>query len=153
MSESLLSTAALPSTLSIGSGRADPTREMSSLGVSSVGTSTLGGRQRSFAEVLSIADRAPQDAKTQVDPSRDAAERLVATTLVEPILKQLRESVHIAPPFGPGKGEQSFQSIADAHTAKEVVKSKNFALVDRLAQELRSGSASLAGEQAQEISA
>lgn len=143
MSESLLSTATLPSTLAFDASR----------GGASLGVSSLRDRQRSFAEVLSIADRSPQDANSKVDPSRDAAERLVATTLVEPILKQLRESVNIAPPFGPGKGEQSFRGIADAHTAKEIVKSKSFGLVDRLAQQMRERSMQIHEMHAQETPA
>jgi len=142
MPESLLSTATLPSTLAFDAARTGAT----------LGDSSLGARQRSFAEVLAISDRSPQDVNSKVDASRDAAERLVATSVVEPILMQLRESLNIAPPFGPGKGEESFRGIADAHTAKEIVKSKNFGLVDRLAQQLRERSAPFTDVQVQETS-
>ncbi len=98
---------------------------------------SLGATQRSFAEVMAIAGRGPQDQLAEVDESRQTAEQLVATTLVEPILKQLRESNNAPPPFGPGKGEQQFRAMTDAHTAKEIVRSGQFGLVERLAQDMR----------------
>lgn len=103
--------------------------------------SPLADRQRSFAEVLAIADRMPHD--ESIDEERAAAEQLVATTLVEPILKQLRQSSTAAPPFGPGEGEKKFRDISDAHTAREIVRSERFGLVERLAQDLRERTASL----------
>ncbi len=98
---------------------------------------SLSATQRSFAEVMAIAGRGPQDQSAEVDESRQTAEQLVATTLVEPILKQLRESNNAPPPFGPGKGEQQFRAMTDAHTAKEIVRSGQFGLVERLAQDMR----------------
>ncbi len=115
-------------------------------------TGTATDVQRSFAEVLSIADRMPIDQAARTDESRAAAESMVATTLVQPILKQVRESTQAPPPFGPSKAELQFQGLIDAHTAKEIVRSSQFGLVDRLAQDLRSRSASAVTEPAQEAS-
>ena len=92
--------------------------------------------QRAFADVLAIANRG-MVLKDEAEQHREAAEKLVATTLVEPILKQLREANNTPPPFGPGAGEKQFRSLGDAHAAREIVRSSRFELVDRLAQDLR----------------
>lgn len=76
----------------------------------------------------------PPDA-TPEERARKAAEQIVAVALVQPILKQLRESSQAAPPFAPTQGEKQFQSLMDAQVAQQVVGSKRFALVDRI-QEL-----------------
>lgn len=71
------------------------------------------------------------------DPSRDAAERFVSLTLVEPILKQMRQSSQAAPPFGPAPGEVQFRALLDAEVARQVVRAGDFPLVERLARDLR----------------
>lgn len=70
----------------------------------------------------------------EADKAREAAEQLVATALVEPVLKKLRESTLAAPPFVPTQGERQFQGIADAATAQRIVRAGHFPLVDRIAE-------------------
>jgi hypothetical protein len=115
-------------------GAGQPLRLNSTGDASGIG---LTQNQRAFADVLAIANRG-MDLQDPAEQHREAAEKLVATTLVEPILKQLREANNTPPPFGPGAGEKQFRSLGDAHAAREIVRSSRFELVDRLAQDLRS---------------
>lgn len=96
--------------------------------------------QRSFAEALGAARRAEGleavEARDAADRAREAAEQLVSTTLVLPVLKQLRESNNAAPPFGPTDAEKQFGSLLDHRLAHDIVKGANFPMVDRLARDL-----------------
>ncbi len=107
--------------------------------------SALSSRQsmprdaRSFAGMLA---RATGEGSTKPeDRARHAAEQFVAIALVQPVLKQFRESSNAAPPFAPTQAEKQFQSLADAQLAERLVHAKNFPLVDRLAQSLMDRSA------------
>lgn len=96
--------------------------------------------QRSFAEALGAVDRAQGlDAREDRTPearAREAAELLVSTTLIEPILKQAREANNAPPPFAPTQAEKQFGSLLDHRLAHEIVSSANFSIVDRLARNL-----------------
>lgn len=92
--------------------------------------------QTSFASVLSQSQNTSLQAPT--DQARTAAEQFVAISLVQPILKQFRDSSQAAPPFAPTQGEKQFQSLADAQLAERLVRAQRFPLVDRLAETLRS---------------
>lgn len=96
--------------------------------------------QRSFAEALGAVRRAEgleaREGRSKEDTARHAAEMLVATTLVEPVLKQLRESNNAAPPFAPTQAEKQFGAILDHRLAQDIVKGANFPMVDRLARDL-----------------
>ena len=66
--------------------------------------------------------------------ARTAAEQLVSTALVQPILKQVRESSNAAPPFAPNQAERTFRSFMDAAVAQKMVHAQHWGLVDRLAR-------------------
>lgn len=68
--------------------------------------------------------------------ARKAAEGLVSTTFIEPILKQVRESNNTPPPFGPSTAEKQFASLLDTKLADEIVKAANFPLVERITAQL-----------------
>lgn len=68
--------------------------------------------------------------------AREAAEQLVAASLVSPVLKSLRESTGAAGPFAPGRGERMFRELQDAVLAQRLVKSAQWPLVDALAQRM-----------------
>lgn len=103
----------------------------------------LAREQASFARIMSMAEGAAGPAPMHDDEAalderaRDAAQQLVATVLVEPILKQLRETSQAAPPFEPTDGEKQFRSMLDARLAHEITSGARFPLVDRLARDLR----------------
>lgn len=64
------------------------------------------------------------------------AQDFVAAALVEPILKQLRETNHAAPPFAPTSGEKSFRQIADSQLSRQLVRKADWPVVKTLAQNL-----------------
>lgn len=75
----------------------------------------------------------------EADPvakARAAAEGLVSTTFIEPILKQVRESNDTPPPFGPSSAEKQFASLLDTKLADEIVHAANFPLVERISKQL-----------------
>ncbi|MCA9302867.1 MAG: hypothetical protein KC996_01960 [Phycisphaerales bacterium] len=71
----------------------------------------------------------------------EAAQKLVANTLVEPILRQLRETNNAAAPFGPTDAEKQFGPILDAQIADKIVNAADFPLVTRIKQDLMKNSA------------
>lgn len=96
----------------------------------------LATSQTSFSQVLAQATHLP--ARTDADAARDAAERFVAATLVNPILTQLRESNEAAAPFAPSSAEKQFRALLDAELAQRITGAAHFPLVDRLAHDLLS---------------
>jgi Rod binding domain-containing protein len=76
------------------------------------------------------------DITSETAQARTAAEGLVSTTFIEPILKQVRESNTAPPPFGPSRAEKQFSSLLDTKLADEIVHAANFPLVDRIASQL-----------------
>jgi Rod binding domain-containing protein len=73
----------------------------------------------------------------EADRARRAAEEFVATAFVQPLLKELRAGIRTPPPFGPGPAERQFRALTDTTLAREIVQSKRFGLVDRIADDLR----------------
>lgn len=92
--------------------------------------------QRLFSEVIAKA-QAKADG-TPRERARSAAEQLVATALVQPVLKSMRENSNAAPPFAPNETERTFRSFMDAAIAQRMVHSGNWALVDKVAQKMLS---------------
>lgn len=95
----------------------------------------LATSQTSFSQVLAQATR-PTGSDAQA--ARDAAERFVAATLVNPILSQLRESNEAAAPFAPSSAEKQFRALLDAELAQRITGAAHFPLVDRVAHDLLS---------------
>ncbi|GAB4383760.1 MAG: hypothetical protein Kow0022_04430 [Phycisphaerales bacterium] len=91
--------------------------------------------QRSFAELFATEQRR-KDAPGP-DQARQAAEGLVAMTLVEPFLREARDSRDAEPPFGQTQAERQFGALIDARTAERIVKAWNLPLVDQLARQMR----------------
>lgn len=90
--------------------------------------------QRSFAEVMSIADRGPLAAAPN---PREIAETFVSVALVQPILAQARETTWAAEPFAPSQAEKQFGALLDAQVAREITSAARLPLVDRLARDMR----------------
>lgn len=91
--------------------------------------------QKAFTQIMG---QEIEKVRGKVDPAkvREAAENFVSIALVQPVFKQLRSTNNAAPPFAPTKAEQQFQSMIDARLAQKLVKSSNWPLVDRLAQDM-----------------
>jgi len=96
----------------------------------------LGQSQQSFSAVLAI-DQRRSAGPVSKDPEREAAEQLVAVTFIEPILREAREVRSTEGPFGVTQAEKQFGSMLDAATAKDMVRSWDFPLVDKLARDMR----------------
>lgn len=96
--------------------------------------SSSAGEQQDFARILGRATSVASGS----DPkqARQAAEEFVAMSLVQPLLAQLRSSNHTAAPFAPSSGETQFQQMLDAHLAQNIVRAKQFPLVDSVARKL-----------------
>ena len=96
-------------------------------------------RHSDFMDALGIAQRRLGGEQTSAEAdAKDAAERFVAQVLVQPLLKQLRDTDNAAPPFQPTEAEKTFRGIADAQIALDVVRGSNFPLVDSVARGLLS---------------
>ncbi|MEL6328903.1 MAG: hypothetical protein AAFR38_04520 [Planctomycetota bacterium] len=81
--------------------------------------------------------------------ARQAAEQLVAVALVQPMLEMARAGYDPAPPFHQTAADKQFGAITDATTALDIVRSADWAVVDRLAQDvLRSASEAAARDRA-----
>ncbi len=90
----------------------------------------LAATQHQFAGALNRARQVTPESHEAA--ARDAAEQLVAITLVQPVLAQLRETNNAAPPFGPTAAEKQFGSMMDARVAQDIVHGSRFPLVDQL---------------------
>jgi len=102
-----------------------------SFGVGGSGTSGGGDFSASLAAALG-----GEEDRTGTDP-REAAEELVAISLVQPVLASLRDSDMGAEPFKASESEKRFGALYDAEIAHRLVKSKRFPLVDALARQMR----------------
>lgn len=109
----------------------------------------IGERQRAFLDAIGRhgVELAPGDRSESTDdqPDRDAArqaaEQFVATTFLQPILKELRAQNRAEAPFGPTEAEKTLGPLMDAQLADRMVRSHQFGLVDRIAADLRQRSA------------
>ena len=121
---------------------------ISSVGASAPGVMGRGMESRvsgSFdAAMRGAMARRGEDRTSGRDP-REAAEELVAMTLVQPILAQLRESSLAAEPFAPSEGEKRFGAMHDAQVARQIVRSSRFPLVEELARQMRERSGTTEG--------
>lgn len=84
-----------------------------------------------------MAAATPARSSRQRDAARDAAESFVATALIQPILKQLRQTNNAAAPFAPGAFEKQFAPLMDQIWSEQMVRANNWPLIDTLAQRLR----------------
>lgn len=98
------------------------------------GGSRLSDAQETFSRVLNKARGRGESDRAQA--ARDAAVELVAITLVQPVLAQLRETNNAAAPFGPTPAERQFGTLQDARVAQDIVRASKFPLVDQLAQRM-----------------
>ncbi len=75
--------------------------------------------------------------------ARRASEQLVALTFVQPVLREAREASRAAPPFAPTAIEKQFGPLMDQILSERIVRSSNWAIVERIARDMeRRGAAS-----------
>lgn len=76
------------------------------------------------------------------DEARRASEQLVALTFVQPVLREAREASRAAPPFAPTAIEKQFGPLMDQILSERIVRSSNWAIVERIAHDMeRQGTA------------
>lgn len=92
-----------------------------------------GGDRALFSDALAKARGAERGTAGE---ARDAAEQLVAASLILPVLKGLREGNQAAAPFAPGPGEKAFRGMMDDMLAQKLVKRSNWVLVDKVAERI-----------------
>ncbi len=105
-------------------------------------TGSLGRKQSQFSRLLAGERARPVGEDEALQIARD----LVAVSLVQPLLKEWRDSEQSPPPFGPGQAEKQFRALQDANLAQELTRASHFPLVDRLARDLRRGGAAEGSE-------
>lgn len=87
----------------------------------------LAGRQDAATDRTDSSDR---------DKVRDAAQKLVSSSFVLPLLAQMRNSAFKSDLMRGGKGEDAFGAQLDTIIADRVVESGNFNLVDQIEKQL-----------------
>ena len=96
------------------------------------------------ARFLSALERA-RHADPVEEKAREAAEDFIASTLIKPVLAQMREMNDAAPPFGPGAHEKAFAGMVDDMIAERIVHAQRFTLVERIAKDMQArGAATVA---------
>jgi len=68
---------------------------------------------------------------------REAAEELVATAFIKPLLSQMRETSQATGPFAPTNVEKQFAPMLDSIIAQQIVRSGRFGLVDAVARQMQ----------------
>ena len=92
-------------------------------------------RRASFSSILSKFGDGFEHL-SPAEKSRSVAEEFVASSLIFPILKELRQSNNAWGPFAQGRHEETFGAMLDIEIASQIVRASNFPLVDRLARDL-----------------
>lgn len=87
----------------------------------------------SFAQAMQEADRAGRDGRPE--EIRDAAEKLVASAFIMPLLEQVRESAKENDLFYGGTGEDLFGQQMDTQLADNIVHSSRLPIVDAVYQQ------------------
>ncbi|MCC7144901.1 MAG: rod-binding protein [Phycisphaeraceae bacterium] len=90
-------------------------------------SATTADGTNSFQQAMSSRVNAGSASAAQ---ARQAAEQLVATTLVAPILQEVRQDPFRTEMFHGGSAENMFSSMLDTHLADRIVRKANFSLVD-----------------------
>jgi len=96
-------------------------------------------RNASFASILAAQGtptlREPSDdAHARKAEARKAANELVASTFIVPMLSKLRETSLAEGPFAPGTAEKRFGPMLDEKLADRIVEASNFDIVEAIAE-------------------
>jgi Rod binding domain-containing protein len=89
---------------------------------------------RSGEQFSQILDQAAQNRDRAV--ARNAANQLVSSVFIMPVLASLHDSPFLEPPFAPSFAEKQFQPLLDQHVADRITGASNFSLVDAIVDRL-----------------
>ena len=70
--------------------------------------------------------------------AKDTAEKLIATTLIKPILAQARAARDAPAPWGQTQAEKQFGALLDNRIADDIAKSSSFPIAQRIADQIMS---------------
>lgn len=98
-----------------------------------------GDDQSAFASVMSkqsgMNENETNDATAaRKAEARQAANQLVSSAFLIPILSKLRETSMAEGPFAPGAAEKRFGPMLDQHLADRIIEASNFDIVDAIAE-------------------
>ncbi len=126
-------------------------RVISDIGVRSrVPAGSVLAAREALTDGFARALRGEGDGHTP-DEARRASEQLVALTFVQPVLREAREASRAAPPFAPTAIEKQFGPLMDQILSERIVRSSNWAIVERIARDMqRAGAAQDVPEPARE---
>jgi len=105
-------------------------------GGSAIARGLEDGRAGEFARMLAQSEGAGGRGQEGPQATRRSAEQLVSVTFIQPMLRSMRESSQAAPPFAPTQVEKQFGPMLDARMADAMVRSSNWAIVDRIERDL-----------------
>ena len=106
-----------------------------------VNEASLGALRRRPTAEAPFAD-ALEQAKHREDETREAADQLVATAFVLPLLQQVRDDPFKSDLFHGGQGEEIFGQQLDVLMAERITKSAGFGLSDALVRQFNPATAS-----------
>ncbi|MDY7107797.1 MAG: hypothetical protein SYC29_04090 [Planctomycetota bacterium] len=89
-----------------------------------------------FEAMLAAAGR-----RQQAGQAREAAQQMVASAFIMPVLADLRESPFLSGPFAPGAAERRFGPLLDQHVADRITAGDRFPLIDQITEHLLSAKA------------
>lgn len=114
-----------------------PPRDLESLARAAGGSNPVDAASGStFAQALQQTTSGSPDMPAPVKPSlRDAADQLVATAFILPLLEQAREDPFKSDLFHGGRGEEVFGQQLDVIFADRITRSADFGLSDAIAQQ------------------
>ena len=101
-------------------------------------TSVMMGRAPAFASAIARVGGGSREQQIN-----EAAQQLVATSLVQPILDSMMKSRFREGPFAPGPVEERFMPLLNRHLSDRIVSSANFGLIESLTNQLTSRSGTL----------
>ena len=103
--------------------------------LSSISTTAQHGLQ--LPKKQSIPALQSPSAAQQLE-AKDTAEKLIATTLIKPILAQARAARDAPAPWGQTQAEKQFGALLDNRIADDIAKSSNFPIAQRIADQILS---------------
>lgn len=104
-------------------------------------THHIGPKPSIERETLSLAQKATKSDSVEIsNPARiqaaDTAEKLVATTLIKPILAQARAARNAPAPWGQTQAEKQFGALLDNRIADDIARASNFPITQRIAEQI-----------------
>ena len=97
------------------------------------GSASLRDRQSSLPSFESITKQFEATTRQgKRETLQEAAEQLVSTSFILPVLSMIRESAMSEGPFAPGMAERRFGPLFDQHIADNITQAANFPLIDAI---------------------